>query len=112
MLIIEKNIADNTIDLINISSVNGKPRSLTFKYNIQIYNYNPPLNKLSFAKVNAKYIIDDTLLNARYLFYKGVFLDNEEVNNIIHEYNTYEKDNHNIINIAIFSESELDSINY
>lgn len=89
MLVIEKNSQDNTITLINISKVNGKPAWFTYSYNVLIRNYNPPLPLLSFAKLNDNYIIEDFSELSNYLYKSGTKLDQNELNNIIRRYNKY-----------------------
>lgn len=59
MLVINKNVQANTLTLINISKVVGKPNCFTYPFNILIRNYYPPLPILSFAKINDNYIIEN-----------------------------------------------------
>lgn len=59
MLVINKNYLDNTLTLINISKVEGKPNCFTYPFNVLIRNFNPPLPRLSFAKINDNYIIEN-----------------------------------------------------
>ena len=51
MLVVNKNNLDNTLTLINISKVDGKPNCFTYPFNVLIRKYNPPLPRLSFAKI-------------------------------------------------------------
>ena len=93
MLVISKNIHENTITLINISKVDGKPNCLTYKYNILIRNYNPPLPKLSFAKINDNYVIENFNELDKYLYKMGQKLDKIEYVNIMNKYYKYIKNN-------------------
>lgn len=49
---IKKNIQDNTLTLINISKVSGKPNCFTYNFNVLIRKFNPLFPILSFAKIN------------------------------------------------------------
>ena len=89
MLVINKNNQDNTLTLINISKVRGKPSWFTYPYNVLIRNYNPPLPLLSFAKINDNYIIENFQELSNYLYKGGMKLDQNEFNNIINRYNKY-----------------------
>ena len=50
MLVINKNEIDNTLILVNISKVKGKPNCFTYPFNVLIRNFNPPLPISSFTK--------------------------------------------------------------
>ena len=89
MLVIAIDNIDNTITLVNISKINGKPRCLTYSYNCLIANYNPPLPLLSFAKLNCTYVIENFNGLSKYLYKNGAKIDNNEFNNIIKRRNNY-----------------------
>lgn len=89
MLVIEKNNYDNTLMLLNISKIDGKPSCLTYKYNIAIRNFNPPLPVASFVKLNSNYKIDNFPELSNYLYKNGVLLNDEELKNIKEKYNQY-----------------------
>ena len=93
MLVINKNIQDNTLTLINISKVDGKPAWFTYPFNVLIRNYNPPLPRLSFAKINGNYIIENFDGLDKYLYKNGQKIDSNEFNNIVYRYNKYIKNN-------------------
>ncbi len=93
MLVINKNVQDNTLTLINISKVSGKPSWFTYAFNILIRNYNPPLPVLSFAKINDNYIIENFTKLDKYLYKKGQKIDISEYKNIINRYKKYIKNN-------------------
>lgn len=44
----------DTVDLLNISSTDGKEWKLAMKSNMAIVNYDPPLNKPSFVKLDSR----------------------------------------------------------
>ena len=93
MLVINKNDQDNTITLINISKVNGKPSWFTYPYNVLIRNYNPPLPLLSFAKINDNYIIENFSELSNYLYKNGVKINKIEFDNIMRRYNKFISNN-------------------
>ena len=89
MLVINKNTFDNTLTLINISKVDGKPNCFTYPFNILIRKYNPPLSRLSFAKINDNYIIENFKGLENYLYKSGYKIEQNEYNNIINRYKKY-----------------------
>lgn len=93
MLIINKNEQDNTITLINISKVDGKPNCFTYPFNVLIRKFNPPLPRLSFAKINDNYIIENFKGLEKFLYKDGQKIEPLEYNNIINRYNKYIKNN-------------------
>ena len=93
MLVINKNDQDNTITLINISKVDGKPNCFTYPFNVLIRNYNPPLPRLSFAKINDNYVIENFSGLNKFLYKNGYKIDDKEYQNIINRYNKYIKNN-------------------
>lgn len=109
MLVIAIDSIDNTITLVNISKMNGKPRCLTYPYNCLITNYNPPLPLLSFAKLNCTYILENFSDLSKYIYKNGAKIDNNELNNIIQRRNNYLSLNP-VEQISI-SEVEFKSIN-
>ena len=58
MLVLENDILDNSIKMINVSSLRGKEFNLLYDSNINIKHFKP-LPVPSFAKLNTTYIIDD-----------------------------------------------------
>lgn len=89
MLVINKNTLDNTLTLINISKVDGKPNCFTYPFNVLIRKYNPPLPRLSFAKINDNYVIENFTGLEKYLYKNGYKIEQVEYNNIINRYNKY-----------------------
>lgn len=93
MLVIDVDKSDNTLTLINISKISGKPNCFTYKFNVLIRNYNPPLPRASFAKINDTYIIENFNGLSNYLYKNGSKLDNMEVVNIINRHQRYKSNN-------------------
>jgi len=89
MLVLNKNGLDNTLTLINISKVEGKPNCFTYPFNVLIRKYNPPLPRLSFAKINDNYVIENFAGLEKYLYKSGYEIEQTEYNNIINRYNKY-----------------------
>lgn len=89
MLVINKNTINNTLTLINISKVDGKPNCFTYSFNVLIKKYNPPLPRLSFAKINDNYIIENFEGLEKYLYKNGQKFEKIEYKNIINRYNKY-----------------------
>ena len=75
------------------------------RYNVLIRNYNPPLSRLSFAKINDNYVIENFPRLNKFLYKNGYKIDNNEYNNIINRYNKYIKNNK--IEINSFTESDF-----
>ncbi len=105
MLVINKNEQDNTITLINISKVEGKPNCFTYPYNVLIRKYNPPLPILSFAKINDNYILENFKNLNKYIYRNGQKLDKEEFNNIMRRYKKNIKNNK--VELISFTESDF-----
>ena len=78
MLVININEKDNTITLINISKVAGKPNCFTYPFNVLIRNFNPPLPMLSFAKINDNYVIENFAGLERFIYKNGKKIDEGE----------------------------------
>ncbi|MEG2457477.1 MAG: hypothetical protein RSB41_01120 [Bacilli bacterium] len=93
MVVVDINLKDNTLLLINISSVKGKARCFTYKYNYLIKNFNPPLPIESFAKLNDNYIIENNILINNYVYNNGTKLNESELINIIIEKADYAEKN-------------------
>ncbi len=105
MLVVSKNVLDNTLTLINISKVDGKPNCFTYPFNVLIRKYNPPLPRLSFAKINDNYVIENFNGLEKYLYKNGCKLDHVEYNNILNRYNKYIINNK--IELISFTKSEF-----
>ena len=86
MLVVNKNTLDNTLTLINISKVDGKPNCFTYPFNVSIIKYNPPLTRLSFAKINDNYVIENFVGLEKYLYKNGQKVEQTEYNNIMNRY--------------------------
>ena len=93
MLVINKNEIDNTLILVNISKVKGKPNCFTYPFNVLIRNFNPPLPISSFAKINDNYVIEDFKGLEKFLYKQGSKIDGNEYLNIIKRHNRFIRNN-------------------
>ena len=105
MLVINKNDIDNTLTLVNISKVKGKPNCFTYNFNVLIRNYNPPLPLPSFAKINNNYILDNFNGLEQFIYKNGIKLNDIEFDNIINRYRKYIKNNK--VELISFTKDEL-----
>lgn len=105
MLVINVNKQDNTLTLINISKVKGKPNCFTYPANVLIRKYNPPLPMLSFAKINDNYVIENFSELNLFLYKSGQKINELEFNNIINRYNKYIRNNK--IELISFTKQDL-----
>ena len=109
MLVINKNDQDNTLTLINVSKVDGKPVWFTYPFNVLIKNYNPPLPRLSFAKINDNYVIENFKGLEKYIYKSGQKIDENEFKNIIYRYKKYIK--YNKIELISFTKKDFSKTN-
>lgn len=109
MLVIEIDNNTNLMTLMNISSLKGKPRWFTYKYNYLIKKYNPPLQIASFAKLNDNYIVEYNSTLNKFIYKNGIKIDNDELSNIIKRRKDYMKSNN--IEQVIFSSEEIIEFN-
>lgn len=111
MLVVNKNNLDNTLILINVSKVLGKPNCFTYPFNVLIRRYNPPLPRLSFAKLNDNYVIENFDGLEKYLYKNGQKIEMNEYENIINRYNKYVKNN-KVERISFTKEEFLETNKY
>ncbi|WP_310876288.1 hypothetical protein [Priestia megaterium] len=57
-LVIDTDANDNTVTLLNVSSLNKKPYKLLYPSNKKIINYKPPFMMSSCVKLDGVYIIE------------------------------------------------------
>ena len=110
MLVIDKNEQDNTVSLINISKVDGKPNCFTYPFNVLIRKFNPPLPRLSFAKINDNYVIENFNGLEKFLYKNGQKIDDAEYINIMNRYKKYIKNNK--IEFISFTQNEFLETNH
>lgn len=109
MLVIRKNNQDGTLTLINISKAAGKPNCFTYPFNVLIRKSTPPLPRLSFAKINDNYIVENFDKLEKFLYKKGQKINQAEFKNIIKRYNNYIRNNK--VELITFTKSEFLSTN-
>lgn len=73
------NVADEYIEVLNVSSVRGKERKLAFSSNEQLRCYNPPFLKPSFVKLDSLTRIEQTEWGNLSILHNGAALDQNEL---------------------------------
>lgn len=82
-------IRGNEADVLNISTTDGKEWKLAMRSNYVISNYNPPLEKPSFAKLDSLVTVDIEQLIQLPLWGESP-LDSKEVEKILAELAEYQ----------------------
>lgn len=75
-------VTSTTVDLVNISSTSGKEWKLLMKSNMSIENYNPPLDKQSFVKLDSRITVSQEDLTNIKPWNNGILCETE-VNKIL-----------------------------
>ena len=70
------------IEVLNVSSIQGKDYKLAYSTNTRINPYNPPFMKPSFVKLDSLTRVDSSLFGGLHLLAKGAVLDAQELNRI------------------------------
>ena len=96
--------------MVNISKVDGKPNCFTYPFNVLIRKFNPPLPRLSFAKINDNYVIENFNGLEKFLYKNGQKIDDAEYINIMNRYNKYIKNNK--IEFISFTQNEFLETNH
>ena len=109
MLVIDYDDETNTVKMINVSSLKGKEHKLLYDSNIQIKNYSP-LPVPTFAKLDTLYTIDDFKDLKKFISFKGIKLNNEELSNIKLQRYNYIKES-NTINVINYTELDFKRVN-
>lgn len=109
MLVINSDDENNTIEMINVSSIKGKEHKLLYDSNIEIKNYNP-LPVPTFAKLDTLYTIDNFSDLSNCISFNGNKIDNSEIANIKLERYKYIR-NSNSTNVINYSESDFKKYN-
>ncbi|MCD7822536.1 MAG: hypothetical protein LUG86_00725 [Oscillospiraceae bacterium] len=76
-------INEDSLDVLNISSVKGKERKLIFPSNLEIINYNPPFRKPSFVKLDSLVTIEKSVADSMILLDSGKPLNSYEMVKIL-----------------------------
>lgn len=110
MLVINCDDENNTIEMINVSSIKGKEHKLLYDSNIEIKKYNP-LPVPTFAKLDTLYIIDNFSDLKNFINFNGTKISNSELSNIKLQRYNYIK-NCNPINVINYSEADFKKFNF
>ncbi len=110
MLILKNDEENNTIEMLNVSSIKGKEAKLLYDSNISICNYNP-LPVPTFVKLDSLYIIDKFNGLEKYISFNGQTLAEEELNLIKEKRYEYISNNCNKVYTINYSEVEFKKLN-
>lgn len=102
-------INEGKVNLLNISSIQGKLHKLMYPANKKILKYKPPFIKPSFVKLDAEYIIDNNQELESFILCQGRAMEQDELSAIIKEFDEY-KSNYNV-NIAYSSIDKVMKLN-
>lgn len=88
-LVVDTDINDNTVTVLNVSSVKKKEHKLLYPSNKRIISYNPPFYLSSFVKLDGIYIIEHSSHLTSKLLAGGKTLSSPELSRIEAELLTY-----------------------
>ncbi len=108
MLVIDNDIADNSIKMVNVSSLKGKEYNLLYDSNLNIKNFKP-LPVPSFVKLNTTYIIDNFENLEHYRAFNNAKLSEIQLADIENKRLQYIKDNNT--EIIQYTEAEFNKFN-
>ena len=108
MLVIDNDTIDNSIKMINVSSLKGKEYNLLYDSNLNIKNFKP-LPVPSFAKLNTTYIIDNFANLEQYKAFNNAKLSEMQLADIENKRLQYIKNNN--IEIIQYTEKEFNKYN-
>ena len=110
MLILNCDEENNTIEMVNVSSIKGKEYKLLYDSNIEIKNYNP-LPVPTFVKLDTLYTVDNFSDLQKFISFNGTKISNSEISNIkLQRYNYIKK--YKSINVINYSESDFKKFNF
>lgn len=108
MLVIENDKTDNSIKMVNVSSLKGKEYNLLYDSNLNIKNFKP-LPVPSFVKLNTTYIIDDFNKLEQYKAFNSAKLTEAQFLDIENKRLQYLKDNN--VDVIQYTEEEFNKYN-
>lgn len=79
--LITKVYQNNDVDLIDVSSIEGKEHKLLFPTNHELSIHNPPFLKPSFVKLDSLRKIDSGVISYK-LLHSGELLNSDDLNEI------------------------------
>lgn len=109
MLVTKNDVENNTIEMINVSSIKGKENKLIYNSNIIIRNY-IPLPVPTFAKLDTVYLLDNFSGLEKYIAFNGIQLEKTEFDSIIKQRYEYINKYCECKNVNI-TESEFKKVN-
>lgn len=108
MLVIENDETDNSIKMVNVSSLKGKEYNLLYDSNLNIKNFKP-LPVPSFVKLNTTYIIDDFNNLEQYKAFNSAKLTETQLLDIENKRLQYLKNNS--VEVIQYTEEEFNKYN-
>lgn len=109
MLVTKNDVENNTIEMINVSSIKGKENKLIYNSNIIIQNYTL-LPVPTFAKLDTVYLLDNFSGLEKYIAFNGLQLEKTEFESIIKQRYEYINKYCKCKNVNI-TESEFKKVN-
>ncbi len=103
------NVNDSKVNLLNISSIQGKLHKLMYPANKKILKYKPPFIKPSFVKLDAEYIIDNNKELESFILCQGRAMKPDELSTIIKEFDEYKSNC--VVNIVYTGIDEVMKLN-
>lgn len=108
MLVIDNDVTDNSIKMINVSSLKGKEYNLLYNSNLNIKNFKP-LPVPSFAKLNTTYMIDNFANLEHYIAFSHAKISEQQLLDIENKRLQYIKNNNT--EIIQYTEEEFNKFN-
>ncbi|WP_148867800.1 hypothetical protein [Thermosediminibacter litoriperuensis] len=103
------NIANEVVEMLNVSSVKGKERKLQLQSNEILQKYWPPFCKPSFVKLDSLYRIELFDELSYLILASGKSLDPQEFNRIVTIFQVYR--NNNQIKICFYNKADIERYN-
>lgn len=100
-LVVDTDLVQNKVILLNVSSVAGKVRKVSFPSNRLISNYRPPFDKPSFVKLDSIYEIHYFSEIDNAVLHNGNPLDSGELTNIRTAFESYQRGNSVCFNVLV-----------
>ncbi len=108
MLVIENDTTDNSIKMINVSSLRGKEFKLLYNSNFNIQNFKP-LPAPSFAKLSTTYIIDNFDGLENYIAFNNAKIAETQLSDIENKRLQYISNNN--LEVIQYTENEFNQYN-
>lgn len=101
---------NNTVEMINVSSIKGKEKKLFFDSNVIIKSY-APLPVPSFAKLDVVYTVNNFDNLKKYVAFNGAKISKQQFANIKFERYKYIKKSRNKTKVINYSQESITELN-